>query len=538
MLNVNSLRCGRNALNLFALLLMLPGSAPLMAFSPTPQGELPKAPAMDVHTRHFLPLPENLAPPSELPFLTDMVRQLSLVDGDKPVAIIEILDASLQRLNEPTQLRGFVQFLRAQSLVAENKGPAAIEAIEDSIRLLPGYSGPLITAASVYAYADRPQQAADYLIRASNDDPDSTREIDSYEISNLIHRLRAVGDNRRLGLLSDRLIEIKWLGSDLGSRSALVRDAIEHHMADDDIVGARKLVPNLILPAHSRDLLAELAYQPIWADIEQWAGPILDRQWGIYLREARSRWTASKDPETMSDYIDALVAAGHDDTLLREFLPLFLAKLDERKDEPLLFEVSKVAAALGRKGRWAEADALLEHAQQTWSLEGSANALNIAANRARYLLMAGRFQESLAKMDEAIAAARKWGPEVNFDALAAMHHYRACALHRLGRGGEMGVSMGIALAGEHAGAVANLYLCMSDLRAARNVLLKGLKIEPNRKSVIDFMQQPDSKPFQSPFAIALYKEGESLRRDPAILAALALYGRVLPYPPNDGAPPE
>lgn len=509
---------------------------PVCAAAPPPEAEIEKS----VNGGTFkgpLPPPEELATASELPLLTDLMRRLALVRADNAAGLTAALDETLSRIKEPTKLRGLVQFLRAQSLTGESKEAAAVEAIEESIRLLPGYSAPLFVAASVYAYSDRPQQAADYLIRASMDDPVSARTVRPYEVWNILRRLEAIGDRRRLGALSERLIEINWSAGSLRTRSVLARNAIDLRIGKGDVSGAKKLVPKLLLPEHSRELLSGLVYEPVWRDIEQWAGPMLDRQWNIYLREARSRWGASKDREALSDYVDALVAAGHDATLLREVLPIFKGPLDEQEDINLVFEISKVAAALGRQGRWAEADALFVHAQQAWPLDSKAIALNVAANRARYLMLAGKFDQAFDRISESIAQARKWGPEVNQDALAAMHYVRACSLHRLGRGKESGISIALAASAEIT-TVTALHMCLGDRNSALKALIAALESEGRRPAVIGFVQKLDQEPFDSEFGREMFRESQALREDPELLQAVSKYGRVLAYPVSDGAPPE
>jgi tetratricopeptide (TPR) repeat protein len=480
-----------------------------------------------------MPLPEDIATPKERQLLDNLLSTMMTKD---PSAALPALDAALSQLREPTRLRGAVQLWRAGLLVEADDFSKAAEAVEESIRLLPGYSAPLLSAASVYAYANQPGKAADYFLRAAEADPETARMVDDYEVNNIIRRLKVAREERRLNAFSDRLLEIGWIGSSLSSQSTLAASAIERRVRDKDLQGARSLIPKLLVPDDSYMLLTVNELSPVWRDIEQWTGPKLERQWTIYLNEARARWAASKAVSAVRDYSAALEAAGHYDTVIRDLLPMFSGKLDKVADYDLVFVVPRIARALAQKGRWRDVDALFERTQKVWPLGSEANAINIAGNRARYLLLAGRHQEALQHMDAAIAEGRRW--EVNPDALASMHHFRACILHELGRDAEAAVSMAVALAVEFPPEAASLHLCMGNDQAARRILIDALADPASRKGVIDFVQKQPKVPMPSEFARRLDSRFEALKADRLLLAEVAKYGRVLPFRANEGAPPE
>ena len=484
----------------------------------------------------FLPPIETLASPSEQRIAADFLVQVIRAKAD-PAAVLKACDEVLPKLTAPTQFRGFVQFTRASTLSALNRDLDAIDAIQESIRLLPGYSAPLITASSIYAYLDRPGEAADYLLRAMDVDPETVRAVDDYEIENLTMRLSAKGDRRRVRALDDRLLQIGWTGTELGSGSGLAVNAIKRRIGEGDVQGAIALIPKLTVPEHSYSLLLQNEYKPLWADIEKWSGPQLQHQWTTYLAEARDRWSASKEPQATIDYLQALAGAGHYRTAVRDILPQF-AKPDQLEDYELLFGVNTMAEALARLGRWKDADNLFDSAQRVWPLGGQANALNIAGNKAVFLLKEGRAAEALKLMDEVLADTKKWGGQVNSTALASMHHYRACMLQELGRDSEARMSMALATAGLEPVQVASMDLCLGDIPSAKKALLDALKVDDYRADVIAFVQPPSEEPLPSAYDRRLYALKDQLRHDPDLLSAVAEYGRVLPWPANAGAPAE
>lgn len=159
-------------------------------------------------------------------------------------------------------------------------------------------------------------------------------------------------DERRLGAVSDRLLEIGWHGQKLFARSNLASEAIRRRMSAGDVAGARALVPEVLVPSQTCGMLASNLYQPLWRDLENWAGPKLGKQWQLYLTEAQSRWRASHAAESADAYLNALLSAGRYEEAVTEFLPVFSKSLDKVRDYDLLYKVSGLASALGQLGRW------------------------------------------------------------------------------------------------------------------------------------------------------------------------------------------
>ena len=515
------------------------------------EGRLPKSPlfmvklvaAMQValfasspSLAELMPPPEKVASPSEQQVVAEIADQLGEV-GDNEAALA-VLDRALQRLHEPTKLRGYVQYFRAPWLLDQSRHAESVEAIDESIRLLPGYSGPLIVASRIYTYAGRPGEAADFLLRAIQLDPNEARKIDSYEIDALLGRLTIARDDRRAEIVGERLLEIGWVGTDLDTSSSLALQAIKKKISEGDVAGARLLVPKLVSPDHSQTLLINNTYRQIWPDVEGWAGQKLEKQWPIYLNEARARWDASKSPEMLGPYVRALLMAGHNDTVIAEVLPSFSAKLDADEDYDLLFVAASVARALARKGRWQDLNGLYAGLDRVWPLGSDVNALNLAANRPNWLLHQGAYADALKAVDAAIAEARARGTDVNADATATMYLYRACILHKLNRDAEARISARSALPGLRTGAAAYLHLCLDDERAAKQVLIAALSDPVRRDDVLLYVQRSDAAPPQSEFGRMMQNKVDTLRSDPALLSEVGKYGRILPYGLSDSAPKE
>lgn len=490
----------------------------------------------------LLPPRAAVAVTREKAVMDALAAALAANRGTRGSAGMVALDRALAQLPAPTRERGIVQMMRADALAAADADGGSSDAparaaIDEAVRLLPGQAPPLLLASNIYAYADLPGEAADFFIRGSRIDPAAAARIPQYEVDNLFARLAFRDDDARTGALSERLLAIGWRAAGLSARSALARRAIAARIEAGDVAGARALVPRLAHPADARDLLAQNRYRPLWPAIDAAAGPRLESLWRAYLPDARRAWERTGDPEAARPFVSALDAANYDQTIVREMLPLFERPLDARRDVDLIFVVTPVAGALARGGRWDEVDALFARAGKVWPLGETANALNVAANRAMFLLYRDRPAEGLAAMDAAIADAARWGGQVNASALLAMHAGRACMLHALGRDAS-GAAERARASRPPSLADVSLHLCLGRPEAAREVVMARLATEAGRDEAVLWAQPVIQRPMDSAYGRTIHARTQALRSDPRLLAAIAEHGRVLPYALADGAPGE
>ena len=514
--------------------LLLSTTALAAAGNPQPVGR-PQASAEP--EPRFLPELDSAVRADEMQLLGPLLAALASGDDDAGSAVAA-LDSVLAKVGQPTTFRGMVQFFRAQGLLDLDRNAEAIEAIDESIRLLPGYSAPLLVAANVYAYQNQPGIGADYLLRASRIDPASVRKFDDYDVGNIMRRLAVARDEKRIGALADRLLEINWTGQELGSQSALAQTAIQRHVDAGNVAAARTLVPKLLVPAHAHALLIDNRYRSIWTDVEEWSGNRLQNLWRTYLNEARDRWSASQASTALDDYVGALSSARHYKTVIKVASPALFRSLQPDKDIELQPIFLMLGHALASEGNWKEIERMYDNAARAWPLGSDTNALNLEGNRARFLLSSGQAAKAEQVIDRVIADARRRGNQVNLDALSAMHQVRACALREVGRPGNAATSVARALAAATPNAAATLHICMGDIPAARLALLAGLKDETRRLNVLQFMQPSADDQPPSDYSKRLVQGSRELRSDPTLIAEAEKYGRILPYALEETAPPE
>lgn len=485
---------------------------------------------------------EVLPPPSALGSAEEtaaVIEAGSLTEGSNQARLAK-LDGILARLAGPSKARGIIQGFRADLLLGLSRADEARLAADESVRLLPGYSGPLFLAGQVHAYGDQPELAADYLIRASRIDPFLLQALDSYEVANLLRRLQMKGEVERAAAFGERLLDVSWKGDDLSTRSGMVRTLLERRVERGELARARGLVPELVDPADMYRLLAVKRYRPIWPELEAWAGSRLEKQWAVYLPELRERWEASRDLGAGRSYLRGLAMANHNRAIVAEFLPVLSGPLNKDESAELLLMASTVARALAELGRWDEIDAMYSRLSGIWPLGSDVMALNLTGNRARYLLYAGKAEQALPLIDASIAEAEKRRAEVGMDAMAVMHQARACILHSLGRGDEGAKSVALGRLGSPSvlSGVVSMFSCLERPEEARQAVLAAFASPQAEEEAVLLMQPGEEQPVGSAFGQRLSAARQALQADPVLLAATRKHGRILPFSAGSAAPDE
>ncbi|MFL6862977.1 MAG: hypothetical protein ACJ8DZ_08250 [Allosphingosinicella sp.] len=485
-----------------------------------------------------LPKLEDVASPSERR-LIDEVQAAALLRDGAPESALARLDSVLRQLPRPTRFRGLVQIARALLLDALRDTPAARPAVAEAIKLLPGETEPLLLAAHVEAYGGRIADAADFVLRAEAVDPAAAELLDDYELANILRRLDDAGEDARLAAVSERFLLAGWSRGrpDTISRMALtvIRARAEAGKAADAV----PFVQRISDPHHLMPVMTERRYEALWPAAESWAGARFEKMWPRYLEQTRLAWRSAETLETARGYLGALSAAGHDRMAVAEFLPRMAGPI-RPEDVMFIYIAVDLASALARLDRWDEAYAVLDKGARTWPIEATAFALNFSANRGRLLVQQGRFVDALAELDRAIADSARWGAEVNSSALSQMHLARACALEQLGRAGEDTLSSAVIVREkkEHPVPYARWRICAGDVAGARQALLEGLSDATLREDVIQAVQPSRENVYPSDYARIIERRWLALRTDPALLAAVSRYARILPAPASASAPPD
>lgn len=444
------------------------------------------------------------------------------------------LDRLLVTAPQRTGIAGLIQYFRAGCLMHLNRHPEALEAINQAIALLPGYSAPHLLASQLHTYSDRPGEAVDQLLAATAIDRDIAEQLDDYAVASLISRLDEQGQQDKLLAISERLIDTGWNKGSPSTRSRMAMAVIEQRLSGGTLDRAAAMLPHVARPGDAYKIMTEERFAPLRPAAREAAGARLERLWVTFLEAEKTRWEQSGDEEDGLAYARALLRADRNAELIETFLP-FVRKNMSNPDAAFL--LANIGDAMAREGKWDELDALFAEAAAAWPLGSRANALNVAANRGRLLVIQGRHAEGLAQLDAAIADASAWGGEVNSGALGALHSYRACALTQLGRLQEAAGSIAFVANRRRVevGDYVDLLLCMGDMDAARAALIEGLAQEPTRAEVVAWVQPAEVR-LPSEFARSVDARADRLKQDPALRHAVSHHGSILDWSRNAGAP--
>ena len=505
-------------------------------FIPTPVTVPPSRIEADPYYK-FLPAPMGSAEEMQEQNLLMATMSAFSTEADEQDAseMLSKLDALLPKLNKPTKARGHLQLMRAQLLYSENKFAETKLALDESIRLLPNYTGPLLFGAEFFAPSNNAALAMEYLVRAAAIHPRSIDLVDSYTVSTIMQRLTFANDNDRVHKLSSTLLKNNWTRGTPSLRSTMASTVIRHLLKIGDVEAAKAYIPNIINPIESYRLLTNKNYEAIWPALEEWSGPKMERQWSLYLTDLRAQWKASNSAEDIRAYTNALRAANASDLIIRDILPVFDNQINNIEDsELLLFVVAPVATALAQKGRWDEAFSLFDKAEKIFAKYDTANILNIRLNHSRLMYFHGDHINTINAIDKQIVELDSFGDEVNADARSQLLSIKICALAELGK--KKDALKILATSGASTPFVfTDMHLCVGQFDQAKSIILRQLQFPDKRGDVIAWLQPDTSILMDSEVSRARRIRWNRLKSDPAILAAIKKYGRLMPYSSIEGA---
>lgn len=483
----------------------------------------------------FLPNPASVAAPDEQQFIPDILWVMQHGENN-PDEALQRTNIALAEINKPTQMRGIFLLLKARALKKLDRDVEAIVAADASVELLPGYAGPALFAANLYAYTDNADRAVDYIVRLHSYNPTNVNLIDDYKVGAILSRMNTntPKGRRKIAELANVLLKGEWIKGSMTNRSTLARYAIDAALDDKDVAAAKAMVPYLARPDDSYALLAERKYADLWPSIEEWAGPRLEKQWTLYLTNTRARWVSSGNTDDLRHYASALREAGASSLLISEVAPALSDEIDKAGNDGLVFSVAPTAAAFAMENRWDDAFALMDRAGKRWPNDKHANALNIGFNVARLLEEQGKAAQAVAAFDRSKRSAQKFGGHVSSNVFAQVERHRVCALHKLGRNAEVSSAQLYTMKLSAYNQVA-MQLCLDNPDAAKENLLRDLSISARRSSAISAMQPDTSGWYVGSIPYERAQALKALQSDPALLAALKPVGRVLPFTSNEGA---
>lgn len=475
---------------------------------------------------------EEVRPRDPLATITDPADRAVMTEAAAALAVqppdLKQLDPILAKLPRPTPLRAMVQTARAWALANAERRGEAVAAIEEAIRLAPDNPLAKLTAAHILTFTGATRRAADLLLEVSRSDPRYAVGIDRYVLGALVGRLRETGDRDRADRVEARMAEIGYAAALAPERSSNALSKLRAHLTAGEREAAEGAIGTIGDPEHLAALMVDRRYEAMWPRLEEWGGPGLHEQSRRHLEELRREWDGSGGFDTATNYARRLASMRQFNAVSALFAPMYDKpglSADVDGIELLAPSVARSLAALGRR---AEAERLLERVAALMPPDGSGRDLNVLAAKMMLDVAEQRWAEVMPRADLFMASAKAVGPSVNDGAVRQVRAFRACALQGLGRTDEARTELAQLLLAQAAQpSVAWTMLgCVGDVAAGRDFLVARLADERTRDWALRIVQ-PGSAATGLAQDRATHAFREKVRRNPAVLAAVAKVGRVL-----------
>lgn len=369
---------------------------------------------------------------------------------------------------------------------------------------------------------DQPQRSADALIAAAARAGSLVQLVSPVTVSKLSAELDDLSDKTRTAELAKALLYAGWSRGSASLRSYLAVAAMRDEIAAARIAQARALLPAVQSPASLHLVLIDDRLAPLRGDVVQVAGPRLERAWRRYLTSTRDEWLERGDVVSASAFTEALKQANQHEVLIATFLPRFMRGYNCPTDLVARSVAADLADSLVKVGRWTRAEDVLRRS-------GGVSPAVYAA----MLLERGDFGRAGSLLDRSLKAAGTPKDKADEKAIAWLRAAGACAAFR--RGDRALASPGD-LAQIDVSERLFVLLCTDSAVDARTGLLAALADEEDRADALRWVQPFSDPAVQSDFRKEMSERIRVLQRDPAVVAAVSLYGAILDWPLTSAVP--
>lgn len=446
-------------------------------------------------------------------------KQLFSRHYKEALAIVDKLDV---KSSDP-EIRAIVGSMRVAPLLGLKRNREA-EALIAEIRKSPSrdpFPTNLILLGGLLAerYDVASEALDDFIARY----PDALRELEP----SLVYDVLRNAPKGQEGLADDRRVSLARIGFGGDRGDFLTAEAVAILLARGDKAGAADLLKFIDEPRVVEDLLIQRRYAAIWPQLEEMAGPHLEKVRASSTAAAeRALARKPEDHEALADLANALRHSGRlDDAIkLKSRLP---AKAQmSSADEQVGWLVNNIALAMHEAGRADEADALFADLNEA-PMPKEFWRVSMKINRLELLVFDGKFDRALPLIEP---TAKTEGSDY---AEQLVRRLRYCTYSRLGRTSEAALLEGdlLAHAKDAPAPTIDGLLCAGQIDKAEKLALASLKNadEAKRRSFEgDFVRQLQVKPLTSDDPSVWEGKWQDLRRRPAIAAEFERLGRDMP----------
>ena len=372
--------------------------------------------------------------------------------------------------------RAIVAALKAAALLGLKREAEAKRQIDEVRELSPAEpfsAETLFTAGLLVERFDVAGDALDVLIARF---PDVAREQERDYVW-LLLRNEPENQERRN---EDRRIALARIGfgGDTPSADFAAADAISILMKRADTAAAAELLRFVDEPTAIENMLITRRYAALWPQIEQHAGPRLEKVRASSVAAAQRAYEAApEDHENLANYINALRHARRLDEaiVLRSKLPATSAAMASA-DEQMGWAVNNLAFALHDAGKTEEADSLFAMLNDA-PMPPEGWRISMKINRLELLVLEGKYDRALPLIEP--TARTNGSPYAD----QLVRRLRYCVLSALGRKSEAATHLPEMLkhSADAPHSTVDALLCAGDVDRAEKVALETLRLTGSKK---------------------------------------------------------
>jgi tetratricopeptide (TPR) repeat protein len=331
----------------------------------------------------------------------------------------------------------------------------------------------------------------------------------------------------------DRRIALAKIGygGDRNERQSIAASAFRIYIDRGNFAEAATQLKFIDDPQTVENMLIQRRYTPLWAQLEQLAGPHLEKvRTSSFERAKRAYDAAPEDHEKLSSFTYAARLAGRNDVAiaLRSKLPLTAQALAEA-DEDRGWAIDNVALAMVDVGQHEEADKLFATLNEA-SIPDSRWRVSMIINRIEDLTTDGKYERARTVLPVTEKSAADDGSDF---ARQLVRRLKFCILSRSGLKEEAAKVLPemLAHANDALEPTVSGLLCGGEIDKAEKLALEGLQIadrDKRREFELDFVRALQPELLTSDDPSEWDNAWRALRQRPAIAAAYAKLGRDMP----------
>lgn len=440
-----------------------------------------------------------------------------------------LLDEMAKRETFQTNIENTKRFTAFRCAIDQGRYKDAF-ATSANVEKSMGISFPPEFALALAVAAEEYPTAASRIIKmAGSTDGEAIGKLDRQLLSQLSREL-ALAKNKEMRLRMFRALadspHFERLSPPM--RSSIARETITLDAESANFDRVKLLAGELRGPYPFLELLANKTLEPVWPELEEIAGPNLQKIADADVVQKETEFRANPtDREAFQFYAHALHFAGKFEqaiALVRTIDQRPKAMLKATEDD--LWAMNIEAYALDSLGRPSEAEAVFD-AMAALPFEGERKSwlVNFVINRASRLVGFGQWQKGL---DASMLAHRITEQSGSPYAKMLVRKARICALVNLNRKAEAASLLVEAYERREDGyaSAARAYLCAGDDDKAAAIVLEALNNPDRRDDMAQDLQPRDFEIFYAPETLPDLRD--RLRSRPEIDAAFNKIARDLP----------